>query len=768
MKIVPVYDAVLLPGVQYHLNLENLTEDGIEELESVTDGVVLAYTKEKPEDVRGTEDFHEIGVAGRICSVQRAEAGVWVSVDVVGRVRSTELRIGPDMLEGDFEPVEDIDDLNEEAKQELVDFLKKNARETAEHFNGTEKMMEYMDTLRTPNELICFLSQFIGMTPEEKYSLLETSSLKERGSLFCDYLLKFKNSIELREELARKYKETQGKSYKENMLRQQIDLLQSELGEMDPEETSEVQKFRESIEQAPMPEETRAELLRVLKRLEKENPHSTEYSTLESYIEYAVSLPWGRYDEAPVNLKEARRILDRDHYGLEKVKERIMQHLAVMALKGDASGSIFLLVGAPGTGKTSIGRSIAEALGRKYARVSLGGVRDEAEIRGHRRTYVGAMPGRILEGIRRSGSANPVMVLDEVDKLAASYNGDPSSALLEVLDPEQNQTFTDHYLDVPFDLSRTVFLCTANTTDSIPQPLLDRMEVIDLAGYTPIEKQHIGQDYLLPAALRDSGLPEGALQVPEDVMKRIISDYTMEAGVRGLRKQLDVLCRKAAVRIVEDGQSEWIVTEEELPEVLGRRVNSHDSAEEDNLPGVATGLAWTQVGGEILFIEAIAMEGTGQIRLTGQLGDVMKESAEISLSLVRSRFADSYFDFAHRDIHIHVPTGAVPKDGPSAGITLYTALVSMVTGRTVDPHLAMTGEISLRGRVLPIGGLPEKLMAAQRAGIRRILIPQKNMEDLREVAPEVRAELEVIPVSTVDEVLSYAFGEEETPLADAV
>ena len=446
------------------------------------------------------------------------------------------------------------------------------------------------------------------------------------------------------------------------------------------------------------------------------------------------------------------------------MKKRVLEQIAVTSLKGRQTGSILLFVGAPGTGKTSMGQSVANAMGREYVRISLGGIRDEAEIRGHRRTYVGAMPGRIMEGMKRCGVNNPVMVLDEIDKIAAEYHGDPASALLEVLDPEQNNTFVDHYMNVPYDLSKVFFLCTANTTEGIPKPLLDRMEVINLSGYTPLEKYQIGRKYLLPKAIEDVGLKKGQVSIPQGVLKKIISEYTMEAGVRGLRKQLDKICRYAVVKLLEQedegGASDmkFTVKESELYDILGRKVTKHDETLKKTVPGVATGLAWTQVGGEILFIETMQTKGKGKIQITGQLGDVMKESAEIAYTLVKSHFSDSMKDFEKKDVHIHVPEGAVPKDGPSAGVTLFTALSSLVTGKPVKKKLAMTGEVSLRGEVLPIGGLPEKLMAAQRAGIQTVLIPSKNEEDLKEVPEEIISKLKIIPVASIREVAKESMG----------
>ncbi len=455
---------------------------------------------------------------------------------------------------------------------------------------------------------------------------------------------------------------------------------------------------------------------------------------LYDWLDFVTGLSWKKEEQQFIDLGKAQEILDEDHYGLKKVKQRIIQQIAVMNLRKEQQGSILLFVGAPGTGKTSIGKS-------------------EADIRGHRRTYIGAMPGRIMDGISKSGVSNPVMVLDEVDKLGESYNGDPASALLEVLDPEQNNTFTDHYMNVPYDLSNVFFICTANTTDTIPEPLLNRMEVIQFNGYTPEEKLQIAKKHLLPKSMEAMGIPQGQLQADDAVLKRIISDYTMEAGVRGLRKRIDTLCRNAAVKISSDPKATVTVTEGGLREDLDMHPVHHDSVLENPKPGVVTGLAWTQVGGEILYIETLFTRGSGKLILTGKLGDVMKESAQIAVSVVKSMFPEKAQLFEENDLHIHVPEGAVPKDGPSAGITLTTAIASLVTGHAVDSHIAMTGEMSLRGAVTAIGGLPEKLMAAQRAGVTKVFIPKENVEDLKDVQQEVLDRLTIVPVSEASDVL---------------
>lgn len=501
-----------------------------------------------------------------------------------------------------------------------------------------------------------------------------------------------------------------------------------------------------------MNETARKEAEKILNRMRQEGSDSHEYGMLYDYLDFVTSLSWKKEEPQKIELKKAQRILNQDHYGLEKVKKRILQQIAVMALNQKQSGSILLFVGAPGTGKTSIGQSIAKALGREYARISLGGIRDEAEIRGHRRTYIGAMPGRIMEGIRRSGTTNPVLVLDEVDKLSNSYNGDPSSALLEVLDPEQNSSFTDHYMNVPYDLSDVLFICTANAVDTIPEPLLNRMEVISFQGYTETEKMQIAKRHLLPKAMETMGIPKDTLKFSDKALHALIADYTMEAGVRGLKKAIDTVCREAAVKLVAGEQEQISVKVTNLQNFMDQKPIRHDRINKAPRPGIVTGLAWTQAGGDILFIETMFTRGKGNVLMTGQLGDVMKESVQIAVSLVKSLYPDQAEMFENQDLHIHVPAGAVPKDGPSAGITLTTALASLVSGRPVNPEYAMTGEVSLRGDVMAIGGLPEKLGAAVRAGVKKVFIPRENVDDLDEVAEEVKKKLEIVPVDTITDV----------------
>jgi ATP-dependent Lon protease len=522
---------------------------------------------------------------------------------------------------------------------------------------------------------------------------------------------------------------------------------------MHPENVTDVQKFAQRIAESGMNETARREAEKVLNRLKQEGRESVESGMLYDYLDFITTLSWKKEEAEPIDLDKARRILDEDHYGLKKVKDRVIQQIAVMNLKQQQSGSILLFVGAPGTGKTSIGRSIARALGREDVRVSLGGVHDESDIRGHRRTYIGAMPGRIMDGIHKSGVSNPVMVLDEVDKLSASYNGSPASALLEVLDPEQNNTFTDHYMNVPYDLSDVLFICTANSTDTIPEPLLNRMEVIQFSGYTPLEKLQIAKHHLVPKSMESMGIGKDRMTITDEALESLIYNYTMEAGVRGLRKNIDNLCRILAVRVASNPNETFTVTQDTVAEEMEARPIEHNEILPEPKEGVVTGLAWTQAGGDILYIETLLTKGRGEVKITGQLGDVMKESALIALSLVKELFPEECEKLKDHDLHIHVPSGAVPKDGPSAGITLTTALASLFSGKKVDPQIAMTGEVALRGTVEPIGGLNEKLMAAQRAGVKKVFIPKDNLTDLKDVAKEVKEKLQITAVQNVTDVL---------------
>ena len=617
-----------------------------------------------------------------------------------------------------------------------------------------EDIMTHVSTIRNPGLYADFVAANILVRYEDKQAILECFDPMVRIDTLILIMRHEADVLSCESDIRKRVRERINRSQREYFLREEIKVIQDELGEGG----SDTDEYFERIMGAELPAEVQKKLLRENERLAKLPFGSAEASVLTNYLDTCLEIPWKKTTTDRVNIEAARKVLDADHDGLEKVKERILEYMAVKQLSPDLKNQILCLVGPPGVGKTSIAASIARAMKRKYIRVSLGGVRDESDIRGHRKTYVGAMPGRIITALTQVGVKNPLILLDEVDKLTRDAHGDPSSALLEVLDPEQNSTFTDHYMNVPYDLSNVLFVCTANSTDTIPEPLLNRMEVIDFPGYTAVEKFHIARKHLLPKAMDAMGIQKKMLKITDGALRKVIEDYTMESGVRGLKKQIDMLCRSAAVRLVKEEGQTLTVNKSNLKDYLGRKKLHHDQKLTSTQPGVVTGLAWTQAGGEILFIETKLTEGEGKVIITGQLGDVMKESVQIALTLVKSLYPKESKVFQDHDLHIHVPEGAVPKDGPSAGITLTTALASLVTGKAVSPDYAMTGEVSLRGGILPIGGLPEKLMAAQRAGITKILIPFDNADDLEDVAAEVKDKLKITPVKKVSDVLKLLLG----------
>lgn len=752
MITLPISDLLLLPGVTFFFK-KDVFPSGEITAESVGEDILFVMEKEEKEQMT-PDDFYPIGVIGAIDSVDD-EGNVHVKVRE--RVQISDIELEKDgVITADASILPDVDDFPKEEEKALFEKMKQDILRFIKGFPWGVWARGVILHWKNVEEIGCALSSYFNITWEEKYGIIETDSKRERCKKIEEAVYEFMEIFQVGEEAEEAQKEIHEQVYRESAIKKQIELLQQQLDEMHPENISDVRKFETKIAQSGMNEEARKEAEKVLNRMKQEGKDSHEYGMLYDYLDFVTSLSWKTEEQTEINLREAEEILDEDHYGLKKVKDRIIQQLAVMALNKKQSGSILLFVGAPGTGKTSIGQSIAKALHREYVRISLGGIRDEAEIRGHRRTYVGAMPGRIMEGMKRSKAQNPVMVLDEVDKLAKDYGGDPASALLEVLDPEQNYSFTDHYMNVPYDLSNVFFVCTANSTDTIPEPLLNRMEVIQFPGYTPVEKFHIARKHLLPKAMKAMGIKAQNLKVTDGALEKVIAEYTAESGVRGLKKQIDVLCRHAAVKLVKGEQKSITVNEKRVQEFLGQGI-IHDTILKHPQPGVMTGLAWTSAGGEILFIETSFTKGSGKIIITGQLGDVMKESAQIAITLVKKRYPDKADLFKENDLHIHVPSGAVPKDGPSAGITLVTALTSLVTDTPINPEYAMTGEVSLRGGVMPIGGLPEKLMAAQRAGIKKVLIPAENERDLEEVAEEVKEKLEIVPVETVEQVMKLVF-----------
>ena len=747
MILIPTYNTVVLPGSKIYFRKEYLQEAGVEKI-SVGEKVTFLYLKEPKDKDITMEDIYPIAVAGQVLSIDD-EGGA--NLEAFNRINIEYMDFENQNVVGVQRP--EIDDLDPQSANTMLIGLRDELLNYVTKFQWGLMARGYVLAWKNMNEVMVGLSPFMNITPEEKYAVLAEDSTKARAELIAQYAREFMAINEVSEEAKQAQKELHEKAYREDAIKKQINFLQKALDEMHPENISEVRKFEEKIENSGMNETARKEADNVLNRMKQEGKDSHEYGLLYNYLDFVTSLQWKKEEPKDIELDNAMEVLDREHYGLKKVKKRIIEQLAVMSLNKKQSGSILLFVGAPGTGKTSIGKSIAEALGREYVRISLGGVRDEADIRGHRRTYIGAMPGRIMDGMKKAATSNPVMVLDEIDKLAISYNGDPASALLEVLDPEQNNTFTDHYMNVPYDLSDVLFVCTANSLDTIPGPLLDRMEVIRFTGYTALEKFSIAKDHLIPKAKKKAGISEENLIIEDDTIKALINGYTMEAGVRGLKKQISSLCRYAAVELVKNNKEILDVKPEDLQDYLDQRPIRHEGILEKKHAGVVTGLAWTAVGGEILFIETMLTKGKGNIKITGQLGDVMKESVDIALSLVKNMYPEKVEVFEKNDIHIHVPAGAVPKDGPSAGITMTTAIASLLNNIPVSPEYAMTGEVSLRGRVMPIGGLPEKLMAAARAGIKKVFIPEENKDDLKEVAEEVLNELEIIPVKKVEDVL---------------
>ncbi len=755
MTVIPVYNVLALPGANIYLKTD-LCRRMTGRMPTVDEKVMLLPLRENisREQIR-ENSFYPIGVAGVITELNTVNkffvvrTNYRVSLDEVHMKEdgTYEVTLSRRRDEEDLIPMEE-DERLARVKSEIMQFA--GGMGMAQ---GASRA--YVAQLSTMAEVACAISPWMPAGSEERYAPLAIDSQRERSEFLEKMILENLERTKVTRDAKSAQEGDYQKIYRESAIKKQMEYLQKELDEMHPDQVTDIRRLEIAVQESGMNEQARQECDKVLGRLRQEGKNSPEAGMLYDYLETMTRLSWKKEEPETISLTEAEQVLNEDHYGLDKVKRRILEQIAVMNLKKVQSGSILCLVGAPGTGKTSIGQSVAKALHRKYVRVSLGGVRDEADIRGHRRTYIGSMPGRIMDGIRKSGVSNPVMVLDEIDKLSQSYNGDPASALLEVLDPEQNHTFTDHYLNVPYDLSDVLFLCTANTLDTIPAPLLDRMEVIRFQGYTPIEKEKIARQHLLPRAMKRVGLEEGQLNLTDAALESMIRDYTREAGVRGLKKCMDMLCRACAVRIVRGEGAALTVDASDLRELLDTHPVRHRHVPESAAPGVVTGLAWTPVGGEILYIETLATPGEGKVTITGQLGDVMKESAQLAMSLTRHLLPEQAKDLEKSSLHIHVPDGATPKDGPSAGITLTTALSSLVTGIPVPPNVAMTGEVSLRGTVGAIGGLPEKLMAAERAGVSTVFIPEENEDDLRDVPKEVLEHLAIIPVGSVAEVLQH-------------
>ena len=707
------------------------------------------------------KDLYAVGTVSHITQILRLSANS-VRVMVQGRQRAHLRRLWQTtpFLQGNVALLEEAQSNTTSPRTEALLRQTYNLFQdyAAQVSNLPEEVLTTVMDCRDPGYLADYITQNIHLRHTEKQEILEEMAPFIRLRKLNAYLARENNVLGFEHEMEDKIREQLARGQREQILRTQIRVLQNELGEGDDPD-DELQSYRDRIEALQLDEDTTKHLLKEVNKLSKQPFGSAEGAVIRNYLDVCLEMPWNEYTKERVNVDIARKVLEKDHFGLEKVKERILETLAVRQMNPEGKGQIICLVGPPGVGKTSIAISVAKALNRKLARLSLGGVRDEADIRGHRKTYIGSMPGRIIEAISRSGSMNPLLLLDEIDKLGSDHRGDPSAALLEVLDSEQNSSFRDHFMEIPVDLSKVMFITTANTTDTIPRPLLDRMEVIRLSSYTDEEKVQIARRHLLPKQMEEHGIKKGALRVGEDVLRAIIRDYTREAGVRQLERRLAAICRKADMRLLAGDVKRITVTEKELPKLLDCQPFPPALCADQEEIGVVNGLAWTEVGGEILQVEVNVMEGSGKLELTGNLGDVMKESAHAALSCLRSRAALLGIEpdfYKTKDIHVHFPEGAVPKDGPSAGIAMTTAMLSALTGRKIKAGIAMTGEVTLRGRVLAIGGLKEKTMAARRNGIHTVLIPKDNVRDLEEIDQTVRAALRFVPVGTVDEVFAAA------------
>jgi ATP-dependent Lon protease len=763
LPILPLRNSVLFPGSIIPIDVGRrksvrLVEDAIAKERPVIG--ILTQKDARTEDPQ-SGDLYTVGCAARILKVIKlAKDNFSVILQGVSRFEVTGFDGAEPFLSARVRPVPDPASTDVELDA-LVMNLKDIAKRVVKLMPELPKEAgALVDSVTEAGHLADLITSNLELEVGEKQDVLETFDLKSRTRKVLQFLSRQLEVLKVRERINTQVQEEMGRNQREYVLRQQLKAIKEELGELD-DGGGDLDEFGEKITKAKMPEEAEKVARKQLDRLKGMQPSSAEYTVTRTYLEWLVELPWSISTEDHIELKEVRRCLDEDHYDLDKVKKRIVEYMAVRKLKNDKKGPILCLAGPPGVGKTSLGRSVARAIGRKFGRISLGGVRDEAEIRGHRRTYVGSLPGRIIQGIKKAGTNNPVFVLDEIDKLGHDFRGDPASALLEVLDPEQNSTFSDHYLEVVFDLSKVMFIATANQLDPIPWALRDRLEIIELPGYTRQEKKHIARSFLVPKQLEEHGLKAEQCEVTDEAIFEVIDSYTREAGVRNLERELGGVCRAVAVKVAEGNAKEHeLIDAKAVQDVLGPNKYVSEVADRTSEPGVATGLAWTAVGGDILFIEATKMPGKGKLTLTGQLGDVMKESVTAALSFVRSRAAQLGLDpgnfLENVDLHVHVPAGATPKDGPSAGITMYTALVSLLTNVPVRPDVAMTGEITLRGNVLQIGGVKEKLLAAHRAGIRRVIIPDRNVKDLIDVPDEVKKEMEIMPVKRMDEVLAIA------------
>ena len=733
---------------------------------------IIALTLKEGVEIDSAQpnDFYNVGTLCIVDSLETTDNGETIAYIVaVQRFSINEIKFSPDFksweARGHVNP--DVVDIDAPTEKALLTSLKDISKEILESLKAGANLKRSMDGFSDVGQFTNIVAQNLPLIIPKKQEILEIASIKNRALKVLELLVEQREMIKVNNEMGLKISEKTSKAYRESILREQLKAIKEELGEgYTDSEGGDKQSLKDKILAAKLPKDVEKVALDQLNRYENMGAQNAESHVIRNYLDLILALPWNDLAPEQLDLDKAEKILNDEHYGLEKIKKHIIQHLAVMKLSPQKKGSILLFVGPPGVGKTSLGQSIAKALGREFVRASLGGVRDDSEIRGHRRTYIGALPGRIIEGIKRAKQKNPVFMLDEIDKLSRGYGGDPAAAMLEVLDPEQNGTFTDHYLDLPFDLSKVFFIATANSLDTIPAPLLDRMEIIQLSGYTSDEKLHIAENHLVPKQMKEHGLVNGdekkfKVTFGENILKSIINEYTREAGVRDLQRKIAKLLRSLTEKIVRHPEkTEFHIDQAVVEDVLGVEKVTHELAQEKSHAGVVTGLAWTPVGGDILFIETAMMPGSGKIQLTGKLGDVMSESAHIGLSLVRSRLSALIpgLDFTKTDFHIHVPSGSIPKDGPSAGITIFTALCSLVLGKVVDPKLAMTGEVTLRGAVMPVGGIKEKLIAAHRAGIKRVIMSRKNEKDLRDVPDEVKNDIKFTFVENINELLVATFG----------
>jgi ATP-dependent Lon protease len=787
LAILPLRGVVVYPLTFQALNVGQPRSIALVDDATVNKQMIGLVTSHDPDlEEPGPDEVYQIGVAAAIHRMIKAPDGtIRLLVQGVERIRVQEWTATSPYLRARVEPLPDTveESLEVEAlMRNAVDLLRRLVSLVSQM---PDDLLMAAINLDDPRQLVYFIATNVRIEIDDAQAILELDSVRDKLVRLTSIMTKELEVLELGRKIQTEAQSEMEKMQREYFLREQLKAIRKELGEAD-EQTLEAEEYRTKISQAGMPEEAEREAQRELSRMEKMPPQAAEYSVIKTYLDWLTDMPWQVTTEDQLDIAHARQVLDEDHYDLEDVKERILEYLAVRQLKRERreereelepvdairqerEGVILCFVGPPGTGKTSLGRSIARALGRKFIRMSLGGMRDEAEIRGHRRTYIGAMPGRIVQGIKRAGTKNPVVMLDEVDKVGSDWRGDPSSALLEVLDPEQNREFRDHYLDVPFDLSQVMFITTANMLSPVPAPLRDRMEILELDGYTEEEKVRIAQEYLLPRQIRENSLHPDEVEISDPAMRLIVRDYTREAGVRNLEREIGTICRKVATRVAEDAGISVHVEPDDLVEYLGKPRFYFEAADRTEIPGVATGLVWTPSGGDITFIEATRMKGKNRLTLTGKLGDVMKESAQAAVSYVRSKAEDLGIApdaFEGSDLHIHVPAGAVPKDGPSAGVTIATALVSLFTGRPIRADVAMTGEITLRGQVLPVGGIKQKVLAAGRVGIETVILPERNKVDLEEVPEEIREKIRFVFADRVDDVFKVALSDGSTQIQE--